>query len=81
MVEEAKLTLQVYNLDYAKTALRSIVRQSVIDGLSDFGILRQEYGPPRFSDLEFGDLIAFQITPFGEGLLKALRDANWQNQA
>jgi hypothetical protein len=81
VIEEAKLTLQVENPDYAKTALRTIKSQSVIDVLSDFGILRREYGPPKYSYLKLRELIAFQVTPFGERLLKALRDANWQNRA
>jgi len=45
----------------------------VINPLSEFGILQAEYEPHKTLGARSRELFEFCITPFGKGLLEAMR--------
>jgi hypothetical protein len=63
----------IENQDNARRILLSVIERMVIEPLSDFEILKTEYGPHKTLGVEFQQLSTFQITPFGKGLLEAIQ--------
>jgi hypothetical protein len=80
MIEDSRMIWPIENQDNARQILHSIIERTVIDPLVDFGILKTEYEPHKMLGVEFRELSAFRITPFGKGLLKAIHDATNQYQ-
>jgi hypothetical protein len=63
------------NKDRARRILSSIIEGMVINPLVDFGVLQTEYVTQETLGAEFRELSTFWVTPFGRGLLQALKDA------
>lgn len=51
-----------------------MIESTVINPLADFGILEGEYEPNPILAGEYKNLTAFRITPFGKGLLEAMKE-------
>jgi hypothetical protein len=75
LIEAAGLVWPIENQERAQSILRAVVERMVVDPLVDFGILAPEYEPHKTLGGEFQELSAFQVTPFGKGLLEAIREA------
>ena len=75
MIEDSRLVWPIQDQDSARRILRGIIERIVINPLVDFGILQAEYEPHKTLGAEFRELSAFRITPFGKGLLEAIREA------
>lgn len=73
MIKETRMVLPTENRDNAQFIFRRVIEEMVIDPLSDFGILKTEYGPHKTLGVEFKELSTFQITPFGKGLLETIQ--------
>jgi hypothetical protein len=73
LIEAAKLVWPTENREIAHSILRTVVERVVVDPLGDFGILTPEYKPHKTLGEEFPELSAFQFTPFGRGLLEAIK--------
>lgn len=74
MIEDTGMSWPIQDQDNARRILRRIIERTVIDPLIDFGILQAEYEPHKTLGAEFREISTFQITPFGKGLLEAIRD-------
>lgn len=75
MIAEMGLVWPIDNQESARRILHGLVERVVIDPLRDFGILEAEYEPHKTLGEEFRELSTFRITPFGKGLLGAIREA------
>lgn len=75
IIEGARLVWPIQDQNSARNILRAIIERTVIDPLVDFGILLVDYEPHKILGAEYPELSAFRITPFGKGLLDAIRDA------
>jgi len=75
MIEDSRMVWPVNDQDRARRILSSIIERMVINPLVDFGALQTEYVPHETLGAEFRELSTFWITPFGRGLLQALKDA------
>ena len=75
LIEDARLVWPIQDQDSARRILRAIIERIVINPLLDFGILQADYEPHKTLGAEFRELTAFRITPFGKGLLEAIREA------
>ncbi|MCC7362304.1 MAG: plasmid pRiA4b ORF-3 family protein [Anaerolineales bacterium] len=73
LIAEAPLVWPIQNQESARTILQSLVGSVVMGPLSDFGILAAEYGPNPVLGPGYQQLAAFQLTPFGKGLLTTMR--------
>jgi hypothetical protein len=74
MIEDSRMVWPV-NKDRARRILSSIIEGMVINPLVDFGVLQTEYVTQETLGAEFRELSTFWVTPFGRGLLQALKDA------
>ena len=74
IVEDARLVWPIQDQDSGRRILRGIIERILIDPLVDFGILQADYEPHKTLGVEFRELSAFRITPFGKGLLQAIRE-------
>ncbi len=72
LIEAAKWKWPIEDQEYARIILHGAVERMVIQPLADFGAVIPQYGPIRISNHEITDLISFQLTPFGVGLLKTV---------
>ena len=75
LITEGPLVWPIQDQENARTILHSIVERVVVGPLRDFGILAAEYGPDRILGPRYQELVAFRVTPFGRGLLAAIRTA------
>jgi hypothetical protein len=75
MIEDSRMFWLIQDQDRARRCLSSIIECLVINPLVDFGALHTEYEPHKTLGAEFPELSTFWITPFGRGLLQALKDA------
>lgn len=75
LIEAAGLVWPVEDQESARSTLRVIVKRIVVDPLVDFGTLAPKYEPRTTYGIEFKELSTFQPTPFGKGLLEAIREA------
>jgi hypothetical protein len=75
MIEDSRKVWLIQDQDSARRILSRIVKRIVIHPLVDFGILQIEYEPHKMPGAEFRELSTFWITPFGKGLLEAIRSA------
>jgi hypothetical protein len=74
LIEANRLIWPVENQEDVRSTLRVIVRRMVVEPLVDFGILAPEYEPHPKYGIEYQELSAFQVTPFGKGLLEAIKE-------
>jgi hypothetical protein len=70
LIEATGMTWTSEDKSFHQSILRSAVHRLVIKVLADFAVLEPEYEKKRLS--KSTELVAFQITPFGHGLLKIL---------
>jgi hypothetical protein len=75
VIEDSRMVWPDEDQDRARRILSSIIERLVINPLVDFGILQTRYENHKTLGAEFRELSAFWITPFGRGLLQALKDA------
>ncbi len=75
LIEAAKLIWPIENQEMAHSILRTVVERIVVNPLVDFGILTPEYEPHKTLGAGYRELSTFRITPFGEGLLGAIKEA------
>jgi hypothetical protein len=80
MIEDSRMVWPIQNQDNARRILHSIIERVVINPLVDFGILLTGYEAHKTLGAEFRELSTFRITPFGKGLLEAIKDAMKQEQ-
>ena len=73
IIADSGIVWPIQDQDRARHILRSIVERVVIDPLVDFGILQAGYQPHKTLGAELRELSTFQITPFGKGLLLAIK--------
>jgi len=73
LIEEVGFVWPIEDQDHARRALQSVVRRTVIDPLIDFGMLTADYRPHKTLGPKYPELSAFQVAPFGIGLLHSLR--------
>lgn len=72
LIEATGMTWTSEDKSFHQSILRSAVHRLVIKVLADFAVLEPEYEKKRLSKSTITELVAFQITPFGHGLLKIL---------
>jgi hypothetical protein len=74
MIKEAGFVWPIENQDNAHEILRGLIEYVVIKPLVDYEILEIEYQPNKILGGEYLDLAKFRITPFGKGLLEAIKE-------
>jgi hypothetical protein len=80
LIQAARLVWPIEDQDSARSTLRVTVERMVVDPLVDFGILVPRYEPHIKYGIEFQKLSTFHLTPFGKGLLEAIRKARRYGQ-
>jgi hypothetical protein len=73
LIEDAQLISPEEDPEEAKRRLRHTVRRVVMGPLADFGLLATRGDPERRPGVRLWLVSAFQVTPFGRGLLEATR--------
>ncbi len=76
LIADARLIWPIQDQSGAHTILHWIIKRVVIGPLHDFGILATESEPDPLLGQRFHELVAFRVTPFGRGLLEAIRQAS-----
>ena len=74
LIEDTGLVWSIQDQETAHSILQGIIERIVINPLKDFGILETEYAPHKILKTEFQDLSSIRLTPFGKGLLEAMKD-------
>lgn len=74
MIADTRMVWPIQDQENARHILRKIIEWTVIDPLVDFGILTTISVPHKILGPEYQELSAFQLTPFGKGLLEAIND-------
>ena len=72
LIEETGLTWRARESRFASTLLRSSIERMVIDILARFGAVEREYEEVPLGKGTMSELVAFEITPFGQALLDAV---------
>jgi hypothetical protein len=72
LIQETRLTWTAPSMTYARMLLHGAVRRMVIEILADFGAVEPEYEEKPLGRGTTRELIAFRVTPFGQGLLESL---------
>lgn len=72
LIEKTGLTWTAQNLDLATKLLHGSIKRMVIDILATFGSVEREYRDKPLGKGTIPELVAFEITPLGDKLLKAL---------
>ena len=80
LIEDARLVWPIPDQERARSILRGLLGSVVIAPLRDFGILAAKYEPHRTLGPRYQELSAFQVTPFGRGLLEAIGKAMGEKQ-
>ena len=75
LLEEVGLVWPIEDQERARSILQSLVERTMIAPLIDFGVLAADYRPDELLGGKYRQLSAFQVTPFGRGLLRSLRPA------
>lgn len=78
VIQAAPLVWPIENQHTAHTILQGLVGSVVVGPLRDFGVLAAEYGPNPVLGPGSQKLAAFQLTPFGQGLLTAIKQVTRQ---
>jgi hypothetical protein len=73
LIEKTKLKWTAPDMTYAHESLRGAIRRMVIGILDDFGVVEAEYQDQPLGAGTIRDLVAFEITSFGKGLLESLQ--------
>ena len=73
LIEDVGLVWPIEDQDRARDILQAVVKRTVIKPLIDFGMLAADYRPHKLLGAKYPELSAFQVTPFGKGLLNSLR--------
>jgi hypothetical protein len=73
LIRETGLKWTAPNMTYARMLLHGAVGRMVIRILADFGVVEPEYQDKPLGKGTIKELVAFQITPFGKGLLESLQ--------
>ncbi len=81
VIQAAPLVWPIENQETAHTILQSLLERVVIGPLADFGVLAAEYGSNPVLGPGYQKLVAFQLTPFGQGLLGAIREVSRRTPA
>ncbi len=72
LIEETGMTWTSADPTYHRQSLHAAVRRIVIRILADFSVLEPEYERKPLGKGTTRELVAFEVTPFGHGLLDAL---------
>jgi hypothetical protein len=72
LIQETRLKWTAPDMTYARMSLHGAIRRMVIDILADFEVVEPEYQDKPLGSGTIQELVAFQITPFGKGLLESL---------
>jgi hypothetical protein len=72
LIQETRLKWTAPNMTYARMFLHGAVRRMAIEIPADFGAVEPEYQDKPLGRGTIQELAAFQITPFGKGLLASL---------
>lgn len=72
LIEKTGLTWTAQNLDSATMLLHGSIKRMVIDILANFGSVEREFRDKPLGKGTIPELVAFEITPLGDKLLKAL---------
>jgi hypothetical protein len=81
MIEDDRLALPIQNQDDGRLILHGLIERIVVNPLADFGILQADYKPHKILGVKFRELSAFQITPFGKGLLETVKGISRYNHS
>lgn len=73
LVRETGLKWTAPDMTHAQMLLHSAIQRMVIGILADFEVVEPEYQDKPLGRGTFQELVAFQITPFGKGLLEFLK--------
>lgn len=72
LIQETGLKWTAPDMTYAQMLLRSAIQRMVIGILADFDLVEREYRDKPLGKGTIRELVAFQITSFGRGLLESL---------
>jgi len=73
LIQETRLKWTAPNMTYARMSLHGAVQRMVIGVLADFEAVELEYQIKPLGSSMVRELVAFQITSFGKGLLESLK--------
>jgi hypothetical protein len=74
LIQETGLKWTAPDMTYARDSLHGAVERVVIGILADFGMAEREYRDKPLGRGTIKELVAFQITSFGRGLLESLEE-------
>ena len=80
LIQAARLVWPVEDQEGARSTLRVTVKGMVVEPLVEFGILLTTYKPHEKYGMEIQVLSLIQVTSFGKGLLKAIKEAMRQGR-
>ena len=72
LIQESGLKWTAPNMTHARMLLHSAIQRMVIGILADFEVVETEYQDKPLGSGTISQLVAFQITSFGKGLLESL---------
>ncbi len=72
LIRETRLKWTAPDMTHAQMLLRSAIRRMVIGVLTDFEVVEPEYQDKALGKSKVREVVAFQITSFGKGLLESL---------
>lgn len=73
LIQETGLKWTAPDMTYARMLLHSAIARMVIGILADFEVVETEHQDKPLGSGTIQELVAFQITPFGKGLLESLK--------
>ena len=73
LIRETGLKWTAPDMTHAQMSLRSAIRRMVIGILADFEVVEPEYQDKPLGRSTVQEVVAFQITSFGKGLLESLK--------
>jgi hypothetical protein len=74
IIKVAGLVWPIRDPDNSRRILHGFVEFAVIKSLADYGILRVDYEPSEKLGGDYRDMVSFQVTAFGKGLLETLQE-------
>jgi len=72
LIQETGLKWTAPDMTHAQMSLHGAIRRMVIGILADFQVVEPEYQDKPLGSGTISELVAFQINPFGRGLLESL---------
>jgi hypothetical protein len=72
LIQETQLKWSAPDMSSAQMSLRSAIHRMVIRILADFGAVEPEYQDKPLGTSTIKELVTFQVTSFGKGLLESL---------